>query len=282
MKGLRLDKPPGEALRRLALKQLTAVRRDLEKAAAGHGVHAARRQIKQLRSLLRLVRNAIGADDFQSTDAALREIAHLLASARRAEAMGEALAKLVEAGLLSAGDANVWVSGLRAEEQPHGNAGAVEAQHKLEPVRRAVKSWRLPQEDTSAYVEATAAIYRHARRSLKAALQEPTKDNLHTSRKAAIHHLHHIQVLSALWPAMMQPWSQELAKLRIALGDINDLDEMRDLYGTSEKSELLVSAINQRRDQLLDQVKASSSLLFAEKTGAFAKRIAAMWREARS
>ena len=94
MASIRTDRPAGEALRRLARKSLAGQARDLDRAAAGGGVHAARKRLKFMRSLLRLLRPAIGTPAWVKADRRLRAAAHAIAGARRAEALREAVAKL--------------------------------------------------------------------------------------------------------------------------------------------------------------------------------------------
>src|SRR5687768_1209611 len=55
-------------------------------------VHAARKDIKKTRSLLRLVRQSIGDDRFRAENDRLRAAAHNLARARESDALSESLA----------------------------------------------------------------------------------------------------------------------------------------------------------------------------------------------
>ena len=70
------------AVTRVELRRLTAA---LKRAKPGQSVHGARRQIKRLRSLLRLLREAMGEEAFSAINGVLRNAASALAGLRRAE-----------------------------------------------------------------------------------------------------------------------------------------------------------------------------------------------------
>ncbi len=86
--------PAGEALRRLARNQLAQVSRELVGAEKGANAHPVRKRLKYLRSLMRLLRPAIGEDAFQAGNGHLRAAAIQLARKRHGEAMVEAVAML--------------------------------------------------------------------------------------------------------------------------------------------------------------------------------------------
>src|SRR5687767_12166499 len=83
------DHPAGEALRRLMRRTMKALSRDLDLARSGRSVHPARRRLKLARSLLRLMKPALGSDAFEQENQGLRDAAQALASLRRTEAMSE-------------------------------------------------------------------------------------------------------------------------------------------------------------------------------------------------
>jgi len=74
--------------------ELEALAELLAATKPGESVHGARRAIKQLRSLLRLLRPALEMDTYEVTKHGLREAARALAGHRRAEALVAAAGKL--------------------------------------------------------------------------------------------------------------------------------------------------------------------------------------------
>jgi CHAD domain-containing protein len=291
MASIRTDRPAGEALRRLARKSLAAQARDLDRAAAGGGVHAARKRLKFIRSLLQLLRPAIGKSAWVKADRRLRAAAHAIAGARRAVALQVAVAKL---GPRSSPENPALAELAHVAAAAHGHEAAADAlgeavagaRRDIEKVRGGVNDWNLPKRNIAPFVTGLRDAYGTARRKLRAGLAAGDIARLHEARKSVIHHLHHLEILEPLWPDRIRVWKTELTSLREALGDLNDLEELERLAtGGASKftSPALLqearAAIAARRANLLKRVKVRAGRRFAEKPGAFAKRIGAMWRK---
>ena len=287
MASIRTDRPAGEALRRLARKTLASLATDFERAAAGHGVHAARRRLKFMRSLLRLLRPAIGEAAFGKADRRLRAAAHAIAGARRAEAMQEAVAKLGpkdRAALTGLARLAAAAHGHEAAPQVLSTAAAG-AKRGIEKVRGAINGWRLPKRGIAPFAKSLRDAYGTARRKLRQGLAANDIARLHEARKSVIHHLHHLEILEPLWPDPLRVRGIKLTNLRETLGDLNDLEELERLANASaakfSQPESLAEALNAiaaRRVRLLARAGYQARLLFAERPRAFAGRIGAIWR----
>lgn len=291
MASIRTDKPAGEALRRLSRKTLAGLAKDLDRAAAGGGVHAARRRLKFMRSLLRLLRPAIGKAAFTKADRRLRAAAHAIAGARRAEAMQEAVAKLASRGSPE-NPALTELAHLASAAHSHESATDVlseataEARRSIEKLRGTINDWSLPKHDVAPFVAGLRDAYGTARRKLRRGLAAGDIARLHEARKSVIHHLHHLEIVEPLWPDPIRLWKTELTSLREALGDLNDLEELERLaargasdFSSPVRLQEARAAIAARRARLLARVEEQAHHRFAEKPGALAKRLGAMWRK---
>jgi len=285
MASIRTDRPAGEALRRLARKTLAALAADLDRAAAGGGVHGARKRLKFMRSLLRLLRPAIGEAAFGKADGRLRAAAHAIASARRAEAMQEAVAKLRPR---NGPEFSALAELARLAASAHGHEAAAaalheasaDARHNIEKLRGTINDWRLPKRGIGPFVEGLHQAYAAARRKLRSGLAERNIARLHAARKSVIHHLHHLETLEPLWPEPIRHRTKELTRLRAALGDLNDLEELERLaMADTADCQAARAVIAAHRARLLAKAGRQAQQLFAEKPVAFAGRVAAMWRE---
>jgi len=287
MASIRTDRPAGEALRRLARKTLAALATDLDRAAAGGGIHGARKRLKFMRSLLRLLRPAIGEAAFVKADRRLRAAAHAIAGARRAEAMQEAVAKLGpkdRAALTGLARLAAAAHGHEAAPQVLSTAAAG-AKRGIEKVRGAINDWRLPKRDIAPFAKSLRDAYGTARRKLRQGLAANDIARLHEARKSVIHHLHHLEILEPLWPEPLRVRGIKLTNLRETLGDLNDLEELERLANASaakfSRPESLAEALNAiaaRRVRLLARAGQQARLLFVERPRAFAGRIGAIWR----
>ena len=290
MPAIRAGRPPGEAFRAVARATLAGLARDLASAGEGGGVHGARRRLKFMRSLLRLVRPSLGKAEFGRADRLLGEAADALAGARRAEALQEAVVKLGQAhpaAKPALAELAALMAGLHREHataEALGQSAAL-ALRNCRVLRGEVSRWRLARRDTALFLDGLKDCYRKARRRLRRGLAAKDVAILHQARKQIIHHLHQLDMLRALWPEMIRVWTAELTDLRGALGDLNDLDE---ITGLIEKNAAAFSspaargavdeAIASRRKELLKKAAKRGNHLFAESPSAFAGRIGAMWQ----
>jgi CHAD domain-containing protein len=287
------DHPAGEALRRLMRRTIRALSQDLDLARAGKTVHPARRRLKFARSLLRLMKPALGAETFQQENQALRDAAQALAGLRRTEAMSEAIAKLrAEVKGASSEDAvfaalETAAHNLRQDVvSPEEVARRIEeAFGRVEELRGRIAAWTLPKRDISLFVEGLRVCFAKARRLLREGLDRKEMPLLHEARKTVIHHLHHVEILAPLWPKLFKVWAAELKDLREDLGDLNDLDDLSaefdrpdSPFATIEHKARALVLIDRRRKAILTRIDNETGHLFAEEPKNFAARIDALWR----
>lgn len=270
--------PSPAMLKAVARAELRSLGVQLRKTNSGESVHGARRQIKRLRSLLRLLREPMGEDAFLAANGALRDAADALASRRRAEAL------VAAAGRIGGGQRAVaaWLRLAEAhrDEVVAGNApedGLATARLAIDAAAKALASVKLKPASAPAIGDAFLAAYRKARKEIGHGFRSGDAEEIHTARKQVIHHLHHLDLLrDHLKHAGRRVAALE--KLREALGDLNDLDELHQLASQAEPlPELARKAMAKRRSVLLKRAEKAAERLFRHKPKAFRKRIGAMW-----
>jgi CHAD domain-containing protein len=287
------DHPAGEALRRLMRRTVRSLSQDLDEAKSGKTVHPARRRLKFARSLLRLMKPALGAVTFQIENQVLRDAAQALAGLRRTEAMSEAIAKLKAEVKDGASDKAVFAEleaaahDLRRDvvspdEVAHRIA---EAASRVEELRGRIAEWTLPKRDVALFVDGLRACFAKARHLLRDGLDRKEMPLLHEARKSVIHHLHHVELLSPLWPKLFKVWAVELQELREDLGDLNDLDDLSAEFDRPDSpfaaiahKDRALELIDHRRRAILTRIDNETGHLFAEEPKNFAARIDALWR----
>lgn len=275
-------------------RTMQGVAQDLEHARSGQLVHPARRRLKLARSLLRLMKPALGQDSFQLENEALRDAAQALAGLRRTEAMSEAIAKLkadarkhgsVDQAVFT--DLETAAHNLRQDvvSPEELSRHITDAAGRVEELRGRISAWTLPKRDIALFVEGLRACFAKARRLLREGLEKKELPLLHEARKSVIHHLHHIELLTPLWPKLFKVWAAELQKLREDLGDLNDLDDLSGEFDRPESpfaeiasKEKTLALIDRRRKAILSRIDKETGHLFAEEPRNFAARIDALWR----
>ncbi len=275
----RLSNAPSPAvLKVVARAELQALSALLAKTGAGESVHGARRRIKRLRSLLRLLRVPLGEEAFKALNGALRDAADALAVRRRAEALVGAAERLGGSGASRV----PWIAVAELHRQEvaamspaEGGIGAARA--SVAAAAKALSRTRLERGGEEAITMAFISAYRKARRALDVGFHSGQAEDLHEARKHVIHHIHHVDVLGAhLRHAARR--IESLEKLREALGDLNDLDELSQLAASADAlPEASAKSMAKRRGLLLKRAEAAARRLFRHKPEAFRKRIGAMW-----
>ncbi|MBK1868080.1 CHAD domain-containing protein [Aestuariivirga sp. YIM B02566] len=297
MPKISVDHPAGEALRRLMRKTMRGLAQDLEQARSGKTVHPARRRLKLARSLLRLMKPALGKESFQRENQTLRDAAHALAVLRHTEAMGEAIAKLRAATADAEAEESVFAALAAAARELRADVVSPEETGRhietalalIEELRPRIAEWTLPKRDMSLFVKGLRICYAKARSLLRDGLERKEMPLLHEARKSVIHHLHHVDLLKPLWPKLFKVWTAELQELREDLGDLHDLDELTAEFARPEspfaalaQKDQALALIDRRRQAILARIASETGHLFAEQPKNFADRIDALWRHSAS
>lgn len=237
----------------------------------GQSVHGARRRIKQLRSLLRLLRHGLGEAAYHEANGALRTAADALAGHRRAEALVVAAARLEPEQ-----ESGTWFWRRLAEAHRAAHAADGDPARSLATARQAIRraeavltrvhrSERGGEDVGAAFL----AAYGKARKRLRKALAGGDAVQLHEARKFVIHHLHHLALLHPGRDGRLR----RLEALREMLGDLNDLDELEQLAAGAPRSARDVRRMRKARNRHLGKAEEAARKLFRHKPGAFDKRL---------
>jgi CHAD domain-containing protein len=274
------SKPTSASMKTAARKLLKGLSEDLAAATAASSVHGARRRIKRLRSLLRLLREAIGEQAYAQANETLKTAADLLAGQRRAEALVVAAGK--HAGPSASGRKLVELMERNRDEhaaQASSPTQLAAARDAAASLAKAAAAWKVPRSGGSLIAEGFVKTYRKARKQLATAVKSKDVETLHEARKHVIHHFHHVELLRDAFERKPDERLAELEKLRETLGDLNDIDEMEQLaasQGHPAKGEA-ATHLARRRKALISAARKAWKPLFRHSPKAFAKRIGAMW-----
>ncbi len=174
--GLGAQEPPLAGIRRMALEQADLVIDELGDAAAG--VHEARKAIKRLRAIVRLLEGEIGARAAAREQDALRSAAALLAGARDAEVMLATLDAVLGRGgrklARRAGAISLRLA-LVGERERHSRealapANLTRAVEELRGFRTRAAAWQLEDDEGFDPLDTgVRRIYRQGRRRMRRA-----------------------------------------------------------------------------------------------------------------
>ena len=291
------EEPLGPAIERIRAELLDSTLAALEHLEPNHdqNIHDARRQLKKLRGVLRLVRGSIEPAAYERDNACFRDVGRSLAEAREAAATLEC----VEA-LLAHYDDRIPRREFSAIERALGAQRAetvarvgetstvARALEELRSARGPDRAWTLTGEDFELIRAGLFATYRGARRACRRASRTSSSENFHELRKLSKYHLHHVRLLEPVFVLELRARRRALDALNEALGHLHDLDMLRALLDR-EKLEsvpllqrLAFSAlVDQRRREVALDAELQAARLYAEKPRALAKRLRSyfeLWR----
>jgi CHAD domain-containing protein len=237
--------------------------------ASEEGVHDARKDMKKLRALLRLVRGEVGEKVFRREAGTFRDAARELSGVRDADVMLATLTDLEERYEADVGPVRQAVEAHRLRTTGGGRRQAAQtAIAILTEARGRVDDWPLEREGFEALEDGLERTYRRGRRDWRAAVKDPSSENLHEWRKRVKDLWYHCSILEETWKPVMTALADEAHELSERLGDDHDLAVLL-AFG----AESLEPVIATRRAELQEEAFGYGTRLFADRPKAFVRRI---------
>lgn len=302
---------PGEPLpvgiSRIAVGQADRAIRALTKSGSDFddALHRARRAIKRLRAVLRLVRDEIGNEMYRDENQTLRNTARKLGGARDSFVLIVTLERIIDdyRDLLAPGafeDTDQYlrarhraaIDDLMSNRQALGHVVAT-----LETARTRFESWATAlRPDARAFIRDEYAavapglerVYRRSRSDLGRVISKGTDGTFHEWRRNAKYLRYQLETLEPIWPDVVGGHAARLNELGEVLGIDHDLFVLADCVRedpaacpSPKARRLLVALVDEARADLQEEALTLGASLYAEKPQAFAGRMGGYWRTAR-
>lgn len=221
------DEEPGRGVRRLAIGRVDDALDRLERISddPDTAVHEVRKDVKRVRSALRLGRDGIGKHAYERENALFRAAGRLLGPARDATVKIETLeAELSQLEAAIGKDAfHAWREELRRERNAQIvwllDERAGEVANILETGRAAICDWRVHDLDWDAIQHGLRRIHRAGRKRFEAVLDAPAAETVHGWRRRAKDLRHHLEILHEVEPALAATRLKPAHRLTDLLGD---------------------------------------------------------------
>lgn len=282
----------GDGMRRIAAGRAEKALERLRGATPGEegfedAIHDARKDLKKLRAVVRLLRDRLGEKVYAEQNRRYRDAARALAESRDGKVKLETLDALAERfGDLPPGTLAAWREGLQrdCDRTLEGTDATAlfEAIEQIEAGRDRIESWDLGSRSWGLIDKGIRRAYSRGRQAMRRAESEPTEENLHRWRKRAKDLWYDLRILHGAWPEVLGATAEEAHRLSDLLGDHHDLAVLReDLVGrrfSDEDSAALSAAISTRQVELVNDAFELGHRLYAEKPKAFLARLRAYWR----
>lgn len=296
---LRADESPSEGMRRVArgrAERAIGHLREAERAAdPAAEIHAARKDLKKLRAVARLLRGQLGEAGYRAENARYREAGRLLSASRDAEVKLATLEALRErfAAALPAGATEQWLALLVAErdrasvEARGGSSTSVgTALELIEEGRDWIELWPLRSDSWKLVGPGLRRAYRRGRKAMLGAAVQPGGESLHEWRKRVKDLSYQLRILRDATPDSLAGcvgWADELAE---ALGDHHDLALLReDLCARdlpSVPAPAIEAAIAARQAELAVAAFDLGEKLYARRPRAFLRELRSGWKRHRT
>jgi CHAD domain-containing protein len=246
-------------------------------------VHEVRKSLKRLRATLRLVRHALGPDEYRRENLALRDTARPLGEVRDAKVFVGTIKALSRRGS-SRGPAARQLAPLAEQlaarhqalaERVLGNEGAWEAvAAALTEACARVERWSLPEHHGWKLLKrGFERAYRRGQHALTCARREGTSEALHEWRKEVKYFLYQLQIIEPAWRAPERLLARRLDRLADLLGEDHDLAVVQTMVTEPAVGRL----VDRRRTVLQRQAFGVGGLVYAPPAASRLKSLRVAW-----
>jgi CHAD domain-containing protein len=282
----RKDKSVQGGVRRIAREEIAAALDALAEVShpLPERVHEARKTVKKLRGLIRLVRPTFEA--YAAENAALREAGRQLSGLRESEVARQTLFSLADAAAVPQAEAaGIGAPLLSRHAEEHAEPSIEESLASFRAQMKALDAraarWRVDGQGFDAIEEGVGRSARQAKAAMKRALRTGRDEAFHDWRKRAKDHWYQARLLVPIWPEAMEPHVAAADRLGEALGAFNDLSVLIVELAPGDQGEAararLLDEAAARRAALLDEAALLGRRLFAGPPEALAQRWRVWW-----
>ena len=280
----------GAGIRRIVDEQLGDALDELRQEnprKVDEAVHSARKRLKRVRAVARLVRGELGDGVFERENVAFRDAGRTLSEARDAAVLVQTLDSLRRRanGQLFAAARKALAARRRAVhrrviEQGNGLEGVAQA---VEEARQRVSDWSIDRDGWRALRPGLRRIYGDGRRGFKLARGGAREEVFHEWRKQVKHLWHQLEIVEPVWPELIKALGDECHDLADLLGEEHDLAVLREVLATEAPTSVaadspVLEAIQEKRADLQQRALSLGARVYAEKPKAFVRRMGKYWR----
>ena len=253
-------------------------------------IHEARKAIKRLRALVRLVRGDLRDEMYALENQCYRDVGQRLSGLRDAAVLVETLDRLVESLGKDAPKSRfarvrTWLVERRDRAYSDSSNRAVqEVIADLAQARERLENWNLQREGWGGIRMGVQRIYARGRRDFAAAYALPSDEAFHDWRKQVKYLWYHTQILENIWPSVMQALIEELDQLGELLGEDHDLAVLRATVlaefpraGATATVLALERRVDERRSRMQAQVRLLAERIYLERPRQFSRRLGGYW-----
>lgn len=292
---LKRDESVTAGVRRIAHEELDEAVAQLSPARSKNrddAIHEARKSVKKVRALLRLVQPEMG-DAYREETRTLRDAGRTLSELRDARSVIESLEKLQQGypnelrrSVFDAIRRGLLTRKKEREQQEDIPAVLRKIATELKAAGKRAKRWPLATDGFPALESGLEKMFRKSRAAFSKAQKRPTAQNYHEWRKRLKDHWYHIRVLESTWTEVMQGYEAALKDVETWIGDDHNLVLLRQLltaepqsFGGEKSAEPVIALIDKEQKRLRDNAESVARRIYQEKPRKLVRRLRQLWRE---
>lgn len=290
---LKSGEPVPEGIKRVVREEIEAAARHLSgqgAAARDQAIHEARKNLKKIRGVLRLMRGELG-EMYRLENPFFRDAGRRLSQYRDAGAMletFEALRKKYRGELGRGRLASIRRGLLARKEQAEKQGGIEKVLNEMSGVLRRrvlrVRNWPLAADGFGAIAPGLEATFRRGQKAMARTRKHPLPENYHELRKRVKDHWYHVRLMEGVWDGTMPAYERKLKDLETWLGEDHNLVVLQEklmaepaFYGREPEIALFVRLIDKYHKELRGNSLALGARIYGERPRQFSGRMRRMW-----
>lgn len=289
------DETIHNGVKRIVTEELDSAAGQLE----GHGqsdrdeaIHEARKSVKKIRGVLRLVRPELGSV-YTLENQRFRELGHRLSEFRDAGAMLETFDQLDQLYRETWGRQHNMASirgrlleAKAGHESEAGIAAVLSAvSGELNAASSKVKEWPLDADGFEAIAPGLELTYRGGRRAMTRAVRDPSPENYHDWRKRVKDHWYHVRLIGNVCGGALSFYQRSLKDLETCLGDDHNLTVLRErisveptAYGSPSDTSFFLDTVANHRSTLRAAAVSQGQDVYDDQPKVFVRQLRSLWR----
>ncbi|HXD20330.1 MAG TPA: CHAD domain-containing protein [Vicinamibacterales bacterium] len=290
---LKKGAPVATEVRRIVLRQLEAAISELHSVGdpqSDEAVHDARRRVKKIRAIIRLVRPVLDKA-YRSVDDDLRNVARMLAPVADGRGIIETLdelarryGKALPPGTLEAARKGVIRHGARADRETAERGVLEAAAGTLRSERKRIKHWHITAQGFRAIGPGLEESYRRARRMMILAWSKPKPSHFHTWRRYVKDHWFHVRLLEGRCGYHLVGYERRIEALDGVLGEYHNVILLRDVLVTDvdlprEETARCLRVVARYQRLLRRHAELLGVGIYTERPRRFVRRIRHLWQQ---
>lgn len=281
-----------QGILRLLVQLNTDVSRQIVAGSRVHiSIHEARKNIKKIRAILRLVRHEMGEELYHELNTFYRDSGQQVAQLRDdtsiIELLENAKKRIKSVDLQFAIQKSVRLTKKKREVEFidfHKNKTDIQLSKAFAEKVTVLCRLEIYGNPEIFILKSVNKIYINTIKRMKQAEAVGTNEAYHNWRKQVKYLMFQMMLLQNAWPNFFKAYISELNELQKLLGNLHDLDILNSLIVegnvlalNKNQKGVLLKYIYPHRANFKKQVRLYGNLLFAENSMSFSKRLLGIW-----